>query len=107
LLERALTIRQTALGEAHVLTAESLNNLALLYAAQDNAVAAEPLYQRALAIFETAGVLSKGTQQTDELERVLDNYTALLRDTGRDAEADKLEARMRLLRASNRSGTSR
>lgn len=107
LLERALTIRQTALGEAHVLTAESLNNLALLYAAQDNAVAAEPLYRRALAILETAGPLPKGTQQTDELERVLDNYTALLRDTGRDVEADKLEARMRLLRASNRSGTSR
>ena len=30
LLERALTIRQTALGTEHVLTAESMSNLALL-----------------------------------------------------------------------------
>jgi tetratricopeptide (TPR) repeat protein len=98
LLERALTIRQTALGNEHGLTAQSLNNLALLYAAQDNAAAAEPLYQRALAILEKTDEPAEG-----ELERVLDNYAALLHDTGRDTEAAALEARARMLHAGDRS----
>lgn len=93
LLERALHIRQTALGE-NALTAQSLNNLALLYAAQGNGTAAEPLYQRALSILEKADRAPQG-----DLERVLDNYAALLHETGRDAEAEALEARTRALRA--------
>lgn len=93
LLERALSIRQTALGKAHLLTAESLNNLALLYAAQGNTAAAEPLYRRAVAILEqTAG-------HGGELKRVLENYAALLQDSGRPAEAEALEARARVMRA--------
>lgn len=95
LLERALAIRQTAFGEEHVLTAQSLNNLALLYAAQGNTTAAEPLYQRALAILEKT--------PSPELKRVLDNYAALLRDNGRDAEAEVLEARARVMRAADPS----
>jgi len=94
LLERALSIRQTALGGDHVLTAESLNNLALLNAAQGNAGDAEPLYNDAVAILE-----KKGDRQRGALERVLDNYAALLYDTGRDAEAKKIEARALGLRA--------
>jgi len=94
LLERALAIREAALGNEHVLTAESLNNLALLYAAQGNAEAAEPLYQRALSILERTDKPRKG-----ELDRVLDNYAALLHETGRDTEADSLEARARTIRA--------
>ncbi len=131
LLARALTIRQAALGNAHVLTAQSLNNLALLYAAQGDAAAAEPLYTQALAILEAAapapqsgeptpGVQPPGSQPGDprgadprsddprsgdprsgELGRVLDNYAALLHDTGRDLEAEKLEARARALHAGN------
>ncbi len=93
LLERALTIRQTAFGDEHVLTAQSLNNLALLYAAQGNTAAAEPLYQHALAILEKA--------PSAELKRVLDNYAALLRDNGRDTEAEALEARARVMRAAD------
>jgi tetratricopeptide (TPR) repeat protein len=94
LLERALSIRRKTFGDEDVLTAESLNNLALLYAAQGNAVAAEPLYQQALAILDKPNVDQKGA-----LDRVLDNYAALLYDTGRDSEAAQLEARARLLRA--------
>jgi tetratricopeptide (TPR) repeat protein len=96
LLERALTIRQTALGNAHVLTVESLNNLALLYAAQGNATAAEPLYRRALSILEQADAPPQGEPHRDVLGRVLDNYAALLHDTGRDTEAEELEARARV-----------
>jgi tetratricopeptide (TPR) repeat protein len=114
-----LTIRQTALGSTHVLTAESLNNLALLYAAQGNAAAAEPLYKQAIAILEQTefpvhnpfqmpavrpvdpqpGAPPRGDPQRGGLARVLDNYAALLHDTGRDAEADTLEARVRTLHA--------
>lgn len=95
LLERALAIRQTALGAEHALTAESLSNLALLYAAQGNAAAAEPLYQRAVAILEKPD----GVQRREDLGRVLDNYAALLYETGRDSQAEALEARARDLRA--------
>jgi len=94
LLERALAIRQTALGEDDVLTAESLNNLALLHAALGDAAAAEPLYRRALSILEKTG-----TARGDELARVLDNYAALLHETGRDTDAEALEARARVMRA--------
>lgn len=114
LFERALTIRETALGNTHVLTAQSLNNLALLYAAQGDAAAAEPLYKQALAILEPTEPPIIGRPQTPnarkaapprsdpqrgELERVLDNYAALLHDTGRDIEAEELEARARTLHA--------
>jgi tetratricopeptide (TPR) repeat protein len=94
LLERALAIRQTALGDDNVLTAESLSNLALLQAAQGDAAAAEPLYRRALSILEKTN-----TPCPDELTRVLDNYAALLHETGRDVDAEALEARARVLRA--------
>jgi tetratricopeptide (TPR) repeat protein len=94
LLERALAIRQTALGEDNVLTAESLSNLALLHAAKGDATAAEPLYQRALSILEKTN-----TPRPGDVARVLDNYAALLHETGRDADADALEARARVMRA--------
>ena len=54
LFERALAIRETALGPAHPHTATSLNNLALLRQAQGDLAGALPLYERALAIHETA-----------------------------------------------------
>lgn len=94
MLERTLAIRQTALGNTHVLTAESMSNLALLYAAEGNATSAEPLYRQAIAILEK----TEGARQ-GELDRVLDNYAAMLHETGRDVEAGGLEARARLIRA--------
>jgi len=109
LLERALAIRQGALG-ADLLTAESLNNLALLFAARGDTGAAEPLYQQALAILEPVPAPAKGSTTVvqdsaplaethrRELERVLVNYAALLRDTGRDNEAEEVESRARALR---------
>jgi len=94
LLERALTIRQQALGDQDPLTVQSVNNLALLYAAQGNAAAAEPLYQRAIAALEKTDPPHRA-----DLDRVLDNYAALLRDTGRETEADRIEARAGRVRA--------
>jgi tetratricopeptide (TPR) repeat protein len=54
LLERALAIREKALGPEHPDVANSLNNLTDLYEAQGQYAKAEPLYQRALTIHEKA-----------------------------------------------------
>ena len=54
LLQRALQIREKALGPEHPDVATSLNNLAVLYRAQGRYAEAEPLYQRALKIREKA-----------------------------------------------------
>ena len=54
LYQRALAIREQALGPNHPDTASSLNNLANLYWRQGKYEEAEPLYQRALAIREQA-----------------------------------------------------
>jgi len=104
LLERALRIREAALGNGSELTAQSLNNLALLYAARGNAATAEPLYQRSLAIFEKSDAAQGGAARQAELERVLENYGALLRETGRNTEAQELEARARDLAAAASKG---
>jgi tetratricopeptide (TPR) repeat protein len=54
LLERALTIREKALGPEHPQTADGLNNLAVLLYDQGGFTAARPLLERALAIREKA-----------------------------------------------------
>ncbi|HAX74953.1 MAG TPA: kinesin, partial [Cyanobacteria bacterium UBA11372] len=54
LAQRALAIREKALGSEHPDVAASLNNLGLLYIQMGNYAQAEPLYQRALAIREKA-----------------------------------------------------
>ncbi|MDR4468946.1 MAG: tetratricopeptide repeat protein [Nitrospira sp.] len=54
LSQRALAIREQALGPEHPDVAASCNNLATLYDAQGAYAKAEPLYKRALAIWEQA-----------------------------------------------------
>jgi len=84
LYERALALREQALGADHPDTAASLNNLAGCYHAQGRYAAAEPLYQRALAIRERV----LGADHPDTAT-VRENYTCLLqsmqlRDRRRD-----------------------
>ena len=74
--------------------ATSLNNLAELYRAQGKYAQAEPLYQRALAIWQKA----LGPEHP-QVAMVLENYAALLHWLNRDAEADKMEARAQAIRA--------
>ena len=97
LLTRALAIREKALGADDVYTAQSLNNLALLHAAQGRYAEAEPLYTRAIAIFEQR-------HRSRELATVLENYAALLDDTGRTADAKRMDARAQALGASDSTG---
>lgn len=52
LFQQALRIREQVLGAEHSATAQTLNNLALLYYKQGRYAEAEPLYLRALHIFE-------------------------------------------------------
>jgi tetratricopeptide (TPR) repeat protein len=54
LYQRALAIREKALGPDHPKTATSLNNMAELLRSQAKYEDALPLYQRALAIWEKA-----------------------------------------------------
>jgi tetratricopeptide (TPR) repeat protein len=54
LYQRALAIREKALGPEHPDVATSLNHLAWLYHNQGQYAKAEPLYERTLAICEKA-----------------------------------------------------
>ena len=73
LYQRALAIREKALGPEHPETARTLNNLANLYSVQGKDEEALPLYQRALAIREKIfGLDHPFTKSTR------DNYTNLL-----------------------------
>ncbi len=93
--KRALAIFEKALGPKHPDVAQSLNNLAGLYRAQEGKYGeAEPLYQQALANREKA----LGPEHPD-VAQGLENYAALLRKTGRSAEATRMEARAKAIQA--------
>ena len=77
--------------------ATSLNNLAELYHTQGQYAQAEPLYKRALAIYEKALGPDHPSVATS-----LENYADLLQKTGRTAEAEELEERARAIRAKER-----
>jgi tetratricopeptide (TPR) repeat protein len=85
LYQRALAIREKALGLEHPAVAESLNNLAELYAAQGQYAQAEPLCRRALAIREKA----LGPEHPDVAES-FNNLAALYAAQGQYAQAEPL-----------------
>ncbi len=81
--------------------AQSLNNLAGLYEDQGRYGDAEPLYKRALAISEeTLG------PEHPTVAQMLENYAALVRETGREAEAAKMEARAKKMRTKHPEWTA-
>jgi tetratricopeptide (TPR) repeat protein len=88
-LQQALTIREKALGPEHPDVAQSLNNLAELYRAQEHYAEAEPLYQRALMIREQRLGLDH-----PNVVVTLKNYFALLKAMHRDADAAQIENRI-------------
>ncbi|HMW02860.1 MAG TPA: CHAT domain-containing protein, partial [Acidobacteriota bacterium] len=83
--QRALAIREKALGADHPETANSLDNLAVLYYSKDDFTRAEPLFQRALTIREKAF-------GADHLEtaRSLHNLALLYRDKEDNSRAEPL-----------------
>ena len=88
LFQRALAIREKALGPEHPDVATSLNNLAELYRTQGRYEEAEPLLQRALAIAEK----TLGPEHPD-VGTHLNNLAALYDDQGRYEEAEPLYQR--------------
>jgi tetratricopeptide (TPR) repeat protein len=92
LLRRALAIREKAYGANGRLTALSRNNLALLLAADGRSAEAELLYLQAIAVLEH--------DDPKEFATVLENYAALLDDTGRHEEAKAMEQRAAVVRVS-------
>jgi tetratricopeptide (TPR) repeat protein len=81
LYERALEIREKALGPAHIATAESLSNLASLLTDEGELAKARTYYERALAIFE---MISPEHPNTNRVRR---NLARLLLAAGSAAEA--------------------
>jgi CHAT domain-containing protein/Tfp pilus assembly protein PilF len=93
LAERALAIREKALGPEHPATATSLSGLALLYESTAAYGKAEPLYQRALAIREKALGSEHPATAT-----ALSNLAAFYVTTGAYAEAEALHRRALAIR---------
>ena len=86
--KRVVAIREKALGPEHPDVGTVLNNLALLYHAQDRYGDAEPLYRRSLAILEKA----PGPEHPD-VGTLLGNLAELYRAQGRYGEAEPLYRR--------------
>nr|WP_253881000.1 tetratricopeptide repeat protein [Microcystis aeruginosa] len=85
LAEQALAIIKQQLGDNHPLTAQSLNNLALLYQSQGRYSEAEPLYNRSLAIRKQ----QLGDNHPDTATS-LNNLALLYQSQGRYSEAEPL-----------------
>ncbi|MDP8034140.1 tetratricopeptide repeat protein [Pasteurella atlantica] len=88
LYNRALVIREKALGENHPDVATTLNNLAALYYAQGEYAKAEPLYNRVLVIREKA----LGENHPD-VATTLNNLALLYKAQGEYAKAEPLYKR--------------
>jgi CHAT domain-containing protein/Tfp pilus assembly protein PilF len=93
LAERALAIRETALGSDHPDTAASLNNLAELYRSKGDYTKAEPLHIRALAIHEKALGADHPSTSTS-----LNNLANLYKSKGEYTKAEPLYIRALAIR---------
>jgi tetratricopeptide (TPR) repeat protein len=93
----ALYRRSLALREK--VTVESLNNRAMALEEKGDHPAAERLYRQAIELADRIPVL-KETANVGEAEILavtLENYSALLRKLKRDAEAARVEARLKAI----------
>jgi tetratricopeptide (TPR) repeat protein len=94
LFRRALSILDAEPQSNPTSVAISVLHLAELYRVQGRYEEAEPFYQRALALLEKV----RGREHP-ELLGTLTGYAALLRKTGRKAEAKQLDDRAEAIRA--------
>jgi tetratricopeptide (TPR) repeat protein len=93
LYQRALAIREKALGPEHLNVATSLNNLAVLYHTQVQYTKAEPLLERALTIREKA----LGPEHPD-VATSLNNLARLYGRQGQHAKAEPFYGRALTIR---------
>ena len=85
LVKQALALREKTLGPESPYTAQSVNDLALLYDEMADYARAEPLYLRALKIYEK----TRGPEQED-VATILNNLALLYHNTGRYTKAEPL-----------------
>lgn len=90
LFVRSIAIREKTLGPDHPDTIFGYCNLAHIYTKQNRLKEAEPLYAK---VAEGKGAWTM--LANPNVSGTLENYVTLLRMTGRGAEADGLEARLR------------
>ncbi|MCP4660737.1 MAG: serine/threonine protein kinase [bacterium] len=95
LLENALKLRRRALGEDHVLVAESLNDLAFLYQHMGDAEQSEAHLRRSLEIR-----YQSSDPDVAELSHSINNLAIALYDRGYYAEAEPLFRRVITMRRS-------
>lgn len=95
--DRRMTMTLVKLGDL----AATYSNLASYYRKQGRNSEAESLYKRLLAIWEK--VLGP---RHPHVAKSLEKYASLLRESRRDAEAAKLEARAKAIRAGLAQGNS-
>jgi CHAT domain-containing protein/Tfp pilus assembly protein PilF len=97
LVERAIAISTSALGPEHSDVALSLNGLGLIYEAKGDYARAEPLYQRALAIYSklsnTAQLQDTRNAATGNVATTLNNLAELYKNRGEFARAEPLYQR--------------
>jgi tetratricopeptide (TPR) repeat protein len=129
LYKRSLTIWEATQGKDSVFVALALDNLAALYATQGRLAKAEPLYLRALGIredqiignsdtlallYETTNVAAKAETfykramllgetglggDHPQISNTMENYATMLRALKRPAEAARVEARAKEIKA--------
>src|SRR6185369_5436665 len=94
LCERAIAISTSALGPEHSDVALSLNGLGLIYAGKGDYARAEPLYQRALAIYSklsnTAQSQDNRNAATGNVAATLNNLAELYKNRGEYSRAEPL-----------------
>jgi tetratricopeptide (TPR) repeat protein len=88
----ALEVRKKGLGNEHPDTAQSYNNLALALVETDDRARARLHFEDALEIFEQLG-----PEFQSDLEAVIENFCAFLRDQGEVNAAKALEKRLELV----------
>jgi tetratricopeptide (TPR) repeat protein len=93
---KALDILESEFGENQPPVARGLNNLATAYAAQALYDKAEPLFRRALELVQQPDWPDK-----PEAATTFENYSLLLRKTGREAEASVMMKRANEIRSNS------
>ncbi len=87
--KKAVTVAEKTFGENHPYVSASLNNLALLYIAEEKYEKAEVLYEKSLKIAEEH--LGKDNPQ---LASILENMVKCNEKLGKTEKAELLEARL-------------
>jgi tetratricopeptide (TPR) repeat protein len=92
--QKSEAIREKQFGPDRPPVAQSLSNIAMCYALQGEYDRAEPLYKRVIVILEHNNFYEK-----QEMAVALENYSLVLRKTGRDVEAKTTLERAREVRS--------